>query len=85
MCACGLEFLKTLVRIFVMFVNEEVCEIVLIIGSSTDYENGTIIRTGIRLVIKRPTDSTTSNTSGQTDTTSGQTSTTSGQTSSTSG
>ena len=38
-----------------------------------------------RLVIKRPTDSTTSTTSGQTDTTSGQTSTTSGRTSTTSG
>ena len=25
-------------RIFVMFVNEEVCEVVLIISSSTDYE-----------------------------------------------
>ena len=36
-------------------------------------------------VVKRPTDSTTSTTSGQTDTTSGQTSTTSGQTSTTSG
>ena len=36
-------------------------------------------------VIKRPTDSTTSTTSGQTDTTSGQTDTTSGQTSTTSG
>ena len=38
MCACGLEFLKTFLRIFVMFLNEEVCEIVLIISSSTDYE-----------------------------------------------
>ena len=37
-CTCGLEFLKTFLRIFVMFVNEEVCEIVLIISSSTDYE-----------------------------------------------
>ena len=37
-CACGLEFLKTFMRIFVMFVNEEVCEIALIISSSTDYE-----------------------------------------------
>ena len=36
-----------------------------------------------RLVIKGPTDSTTSTTSGQLDTTSGQTSTTSGQTSTT--
>ena len=36
-------------------------------------------------IIKRPTDSTTSTTSGQTDTTSGQTDTTSGQTSTTSG
>ena len=38
MCACGLEFLKNFMRIFVMFVNEEVCEIVLIICSGTDYE-----------------------------------------------
>ena len=36
-------------------------------------------------VIKRPTDSTTSTTSGQTSTTSGQTSTTSGKKSTTSG
>ena len=36
-------------------------------------------------VIKRPTDSTASTTSGQIDTTSGQTSTTSGQTNTTSG
>ena len=36
-------------------------------------------------VIKRPTDSTTSTTSGQTDTMSGQTSTTSGQTNTSSG
>ena len=28
-CACGFEFLRTFLRIFV-FVNEEVCEIVLI-------------------------------------------------------
>ena len=40
-CACGLEFLKTFVRILVMFVNEEMCEIVLIISSSTDYEFST--------------------------------------------
>ena len=39
----------------------------------------------LRSVIKRPTDSTTSTTSGQTDTTSGQTSTTNGQTSTTNG
>ena len=38
----------------------------------------------LRSVIKRPTDSTTSTTSGQTDTTSGQTSTTNGQASTTS-
>ena len=38
MCACGLEFLKTFLRIFVMFVNEDVCEIVFTISSSTDYE-----------------------------------------------
>ena len=38
MCACGLEFLKTFMNIFVMFVNEEVCEIALIISSNTDYE-----------------------------------------------
>ena len=38
MPACGLEFLKTFMRIFVMFGNEEVCEIALIISSSTDYE-----------------------------------------------
>ena len=36
-CACGFEFLRTFLRIFV-FVNEEVCEIVLIISGSTDYE-----------------------------------------------
>ena len=35
-CACGYEFLKTFMRIFLMFLNEEVCEIVLIISSSTD-------------------------------------------------
>ena len=40
-CACGLEFLKNLMRIFMMFVNEEVCEIVLIISSGTDYEFST--------------------------------------------
>ena len=40
-CACGLAFLKTFVRILVMFVNEEMCEIVLIISSSTDYEFST--------------------------------------------
>ena len=38
MCACGLEFLKTFLKIFAMFVNEDVCEIALIISSSTDYE-----------------------------------------------
>ena len=32
------EFFKTVMRIFVMFVNEEVCEIVLIKSSSSDYE-----------------------------------------------
>ena len=37
-CACGYEFLKTFMRIFLMFLNEEVCEIVLIISSSTDYK-----------------------------------------------
>ena len=36
--ACGLEFLKTFLRIFVLFVEEDVCEIVLIINNSTDYE-----------------------------------------------
>ena len=35
-CKCGLEFLKTFLKIFVMFVNE--CEIVLIISNSTEYE-----------------------------------------------
>ena len=35
-CACVYEFLKTFMRIFLMFLNEEVCEIVLIISSSTD-------------------------------------------------
>ena len=38
MCTCGLELLKTFLRIFVMFVNKDVCEIVFIISSSTDYE-----------------------------------------------
>ena len=37
-CACGYEFLKIFMRIFLMFLNEEVCEIVLIISSSTDYK-----------------------------------------------
>ena len=32
------QFFKTVMRIFVMFVNEEVCEIVLIKSSSSDYE-----------------------------------------------
>ena len=39
--ACGLEFLKNFMRIFVMFVNEEVYEIVLIISSGTDYQFST--------------------------------------------
>ena len=38
MGACGFEFLKTFLKNFVMFVNEEVCEIVLIISGSTEYE-----------------------------------------------
>ena len=37
-CACGFEFLRIFLRIFVMFVNEEVCEIDLIISGSTDCE-----------------------------------------------
>ena len=36
--ACSFEFLKTFLKNFVMFVNEEVCEIVLIISGSTEYE-----------------------------------------------
>ena len=35
---CGFEFLRTFLRILVMFVNEEVCEIVFIISGSTYYE-----------------------------------------------
>ena len=38
MWACGLECLKTFMRILVMFVNEEVCEMLLTISSSTDDE-----------------------------------------------
>ena len=37
------EFLKTFLRIFVRFVKEDVCEIVLIISTSTDYEFSTVI------------------------------------------
>ena len=37
-CACGLEFSKTFLRIFVMFINEDLCEILLIINSITDNE-----------------------------------------------
>ena len=36
--ACSFEFLKTFLKNFVMFVNEEVCEIVLITIGSTEYE-----------------------------------------------
>ena len=33
---CDFEFLRTFLRIFVMFENEGMCEIVLIISDSTD-------------------------------------------------
>ena len=38
MCACGFEFLRKVLKIFVMLLNEEVSEIVLIISGSTEYE-----------------------------------------------
>ena len=38
MCVCGFEFLRTLLKIFIMFVKVEVCEIVFILNSSTEYE-----------------------------------------------
>ena len=34
---CGFEFLRTFLRTFVMFVNEDVCEIALIISDDTGY------------------------------------------------
>ena len=40
-CASSFEFLRTFFRIFVMFVNEKVCEIALIISGSTDNEFST--------------------------------------------
>ena len=38
MYACCFEFLRNVLKFFVMFLNEEVCEIGLIISGSTDYE-----------------------------------------------
>ena len=35
---CGFEFLRNFLRIFGIFVNDEVCEIVLIICGSTYYK-----------------------------------------------
>ena len=37
-CACGFEFLRNFLRIFVTFMNKSVREIFLIISSSTDHE-----------------------------------------------
>ena len=37
-CTCGFEFLRTFLRICAMFLNEKVCEIVLIISDSTEYD-----------------------------------------------
>ena len=37
-CVSGFEFLRTLLKIFIMFVKVEVCEIVFILNSSTEYE-----------------------------------------------
>ena len=41
MCACGFEFLRNFLRIFVTFVNEVVCGIVLIMRGSTEYFGNT--------------------------------------------
>ena len=37
-CVSRLEFLRTFLRIFVAFVNAEMCEFILFISGSTDYE-----------------------------------------------
>ena len=46
-CTCGFEFLRTFLRICAMFVNEKVCEIVLIISDSTKHEFSTAILTDL--------------------------------------
>ena len=35
---CGFEFLRNSLRILVMFMNEDVCKVVLIISDSADHE-----------------------------------------------
>ena len=42
-CVCGFEFLRIFLKIFVLLVSEEVCEIVFIISDNNDYEISTVI------------------------------------------